>query len=50
MSRHEVRAALGEPLKIQGGIYEYWMYSDRGLLGPGRVSFYRGEVLEWTEP
>ena len=45
MPYDEVRATLGEPLRIQGGSLTYWTYPDRGS-----VTFYNDRLDSWSEP
>ena len=44
MSREQVRQLLGEPLRVEGGAFEYWYY------GRGSVTFYKNVVNSWREP
>lgn len=52
LSREQVRAILGEPRKIEGGIIEYWFYGQSDSFGaPSSVEFgYNGTVIGWREP
>src|SRR5258708_17619416 len=43
MSRAQVKQLLGEPLRIEGGPFEYWYYSKNGSSGP-HVRFYQNRV------
>lgn len=45
MTGDDVRALLGEPVRIQGGGFTYWFW-DRG----GKVSFWQEKVDGWEEP
>ena len=46
MSEDDVRALLGEPVRISGGDFAWWVYPDHG-----EVMFYQREgVDKWTEP
>ncbi len=45
MSYEDVRTILGEPGRIQGGSFTFWIYSDRG-----NVIFYNDKLDSWTEP
>jgi hypothetical protein len=45
MTGDEVRSALGEPKKIDGGHFTEWYYPNNG-----RVVFTREKVYSWNEP
>jgi len=45
MSYDNVRQILGEPGRIQGGSFTFWIYPDRGS-----VTFYNDRLDSWTEP
>ena len=45
MSYDDVRGTLGEPIRIDGGNFTYWTYSNRGS-----VTFYNDRLDSWTEP
>lgn len=45
MSPDDVRAILGEPSRVEGGIVTYWTYPSRG-----EVTFVRDQVTRWAEP
>ncbi len=45
MSYEDVRTTLGEPGRIQGGSFTFWIYPDRG-----NVTFYNDKLDSWTEP
>lgn len=45
MSYDDVRATLGEPTRIQGGIFATWFYPNRG-----GVTFYEDKLDSWSEP
>jgi len=45
MTDDEVRSALGEPKKIDGGLFTQWYYPNNG-----RVVFTREKVYGWNEP
>ncbi len=45
MSEEQVRALLGEPLKIDGGAFAFWQYRNGGT-----VTFYDDKVYSWEEP
>jgi hypothetical protein len=49
LSREDVRAILGEPIRIETVGFEHWYYSTRGSSGP-HVSFYVNKVNGWKEP
>jgi peptidoglycan hydrolase CwlO-like protein len=44
MSMEQVEQLLGVPPNIRGGAYTTWSYE------PGSVTFYHGEVTNWSEP
>ena len=51
LSRDQVRSVLGEPRKIEGGIFESWFYGGGSYMGaPSSVSFYLNGVYSWAEP
>jgi hypothetical protein len=51
LSRDQVRSVLGEPRKIEGGIFESWFYGSASYMGaPSSVSFYLNGVYSWAEP
>lgn len=45
MTEAEVKALLGEPLRVQGGGFTYW-YWDRG----SQVTFFQEKLYGWEEP
>ncbi len=45
MSYDNVRQILGEPGRIQGGSFTFWIYPDRSS-----VTFYNDRLDSWTEP
>ena len=45
MSYNEVRALLGEPLRIEGGSISAWYYANEG-----RVVFITDKLARWNEP
>lgn len=45
MSPNEVRAILGEPVRLDGGQLAYWHYANRGS-----AVFYLDKLDRWTEP
>lgn len=45
MSNNEVRALLGEPLRIEGGSISAWYYANEG-----RVVFITDKLARWNEP
>jgi hypothetical protein len=45
MSYEEVRSALGEPSRVDGGYMTYWHYPNRG-----RVLFVGDKLERWEEP
>ena len=45
MTPKEVRAILGEPEKLDGGVYATWYYPKGGV-----VRFDRDKVHRWNEP
>ena len=45
MSEEQVRALLGEPLKVDGGTLAFWHYKSGG-----KVTFYQDRVDSWEEP
>ena len=45
MSYNEVRALLGEPLRIEGGGVAIWKYANNGSVG-----FVRDKLSSWSEP
>ncbi len=45
MSYEDARTILGEPGRIQGGSFTFWIYPDRG-----NVTFYNDKLDSWTEP
>jgi hypothetical protein len=45
MSYEEVRAALGEPERLDGGTFTRWLYPNQG-----RVVFYKDKLDSWSEP
>jgi len=45
MSPDQVRAKLGEPARVNGGVVAFWSYGNRG-----EVSFVRDKVSSWHEP
>jgi len=49
MDYHDVRALLGEPLKIRRGAAEYWYYSDKKFDGP-HLKFLFKKVTSWKGP
>ena len=48
MSFDEVRAILGEPLRINGGTVTTWLYTDQVSIS--RVNFFRDKLDDWSEP
>jgi len=45
MSASDVQKILGEPDRVNGGIFANWFYKNGGT-----IIFYRGKVSQWTEP
>jgi hypothetical protein len=45
MSFEQVRATLGEPASVSGGIFTEWSYSNGGT-----VTFYQDKLHRWSEP
>lgn len=45
MSYDEVRALLGEPSRVNGGIVARWLYASQG-----EVTFVENRVSSWREP
>ena len=45
MSDDDVRAILGEPDRIEGGILTRWLFTNRGY-----VRFYEDKLDGWSEP
>ena len=45
MSHNDVRAVLGEPLRIEGGVLTSWHYANNG-----RVDYIRDKLDSWKEP
>jgi hypothetical protein len=44
MKEKEVRALLGEPVRVDGGSFTHWWW-------PGaNVTFYEGKLDSWSEP
>lgn len=51
LSRDQVRAVLGEPSKIDGGLFETWYYGQKySAYGSATVRFYNDAVYSWLEP
>lgn len=48
MTTEEVRALLGEPLKIDGGSVAFWYYSSESW--HSQVTFIGGRLKSWSEP
>jgi hypothetical protein len=48
MSFDEVRALLGEPIRINGGTITYWFYTNQPTIA--RATFYRDKLDDWSEP
>ncbi|MBU3637352.1 hypothetical protein [Polynucleobacter sp. es-MAR-4] len=45
MTPADVRSLLGEPVRLDGGSFANWYYSNRGV-----VTFYEDKVYMWQEP
>jgi|688.fasta_scaffold1121989_1 hypothetical protein len=45
MSYEKVRATLGEPERITGGVVAFWSYPNRGS-----VEFINDQLTHWSEP
>lgn len=48
MSFDEVRAILGEPLRINGGTITNWFYTNNVSIS--RVNFFKDKLDDWSEP
>ena len=48
MSFDEVRAILGEPLRVNGGTITTWLYTNQVSIS--RVNFFRDKLDDWSEP
>ena len=48
MSEKQVQELLGRPLRVNGGHFARWYYSETGL--HSYVTFQRGRLTSWTEP
>ena len=50
MKMDEVRALLGEPDRVEGGLITFWYWVDANAHLYAKVEFQSGKVMGWTEP